>query len=352
MEQIKQKTPLSTISTIENENKIASYNYKIKDKEQNDYILDLMIYNQKISFEVKQSSDILNLIYKNEIGLKDLNQMCQKVFGFYNSLQEINDDFLKFLKNDNFIISKKNNTSIDIEMIIPHGFKKVNLHFNLNLIQNKIEDNMLNLLNNFHEFKKYTTEKINLLEKANSEKDIIIENLNKKIENLSNKFINIDNILFNSIYLFGNKCIKIFIYPKKIIYCLKVDAQIDISNYIDYNKKFNCEWFKPESSEELNDIIEHFYTNYKLYDIENYCWIITYGVETDPNDKKVGGYPIKVDGNGHGSGDNNIPGKCNGSGFTAFRKWGCSFANPNYFKKLCNWDSSYKFSIICLQKKI
>ncbi len=134
---------------------------------------------------------------------------------------------------------------------------------------------------------------------------------------------------------------------------MKVDAQIDISNYIDFNKKFNCDWFKPDSSEELNNIIEYFYNNYRKFDIESYCWIITYGVETDPNEKKVGGYPIKTDGNGARKGDDNIPGKCNGSGFTAFRKGiNCSFANPNYFKKLCNWDTNCKFSIICLQKNI
>ena len=340
MDQIQQKTPLST---NENENKIASYNFSLKDKGQNDYKLNLIIYNQKISFEVKQSSDILNQIYKNVIGLKDLCQMCQKVFGLYNNMQEINEDLFKFIKEENFIISKTDN-KIDIEMIIPHGFKKVNLHFNLNLIQNKIEDDFLNLLNNFNEFKKYTTEKINMLEKANSEKDIIIENLNKKIENLSSEM--------RSMNLININCIKKFKYPKKVIYCLKVDAQIDISNYIDYNKKYNCEWFRPESSKELNDIIEYFYDNYKLYDIEQYCWIITYGVETDPNEKKVGGYPIKADGFGALEGDNNIPGKCNGSGFTAFRKYTSSFANPNYFKKLCNWDSSNKYSIICLEKKI
>ena len=68
--------------------------------------------------------------------------------------------------------------------------------------------------------------------------------------------------------------------------------------------------------------------------------------------KKVGGYPIKANGEGAHKGDNNIPGKCNGSGFNAFRKAGCSFANPNNFKKLCNWDSGNKYSIICLQKKI
>ena len=117
----------------------------------------------------------------------------------------------------------------------------------------------------------------------------------------------------------SNNCIKHFLYDNKIIYCLKVDAQIDISNYIDYNKKFNCDWFKPDSSEELNDIIEYFKNNYKLYDIKEYCWIIIYGVETEPKEKKVGGYPIKADGEGAHGGDDNIPGKCNGSGFTAFR---------------------------------
>ena len=57
--------------------------------------------------------------------------------------------------------------------------------------------------------------------------------------------------------------------------------------------------FKPDSSEELNDIIEYFYTNYKLYYLEaNCCWIISYGVEIDPNEKKVWEYPIKANGNG------------------------------------------------------
>ena len=201
--------------------------------------------------------------------------------------------------------------------------------------------------------KKYTTDKLQILEKTNYEKDIQIENLNKKIENLSNELENKENLInkniIYSLILSNNNYIKQFIYQKKIIYCFKVDAQIDISNYIDYNKKFNCDWFKPDSSEELNDIIEFFNTNYELYDIDFYCWIITYGVETDPNKKKVGGYPIKAEGKGYSGGDDNIPGKCNGSGFTAFRKPDYSFANPNYFKKLCNWDSGHKYAIICLQ---
>ena len=212
MELIQQKTPLST-----NENEIATYNYSLKDKDQNNYKLNLIIYNQKISFEVKQSSDILNQVYKSEIELKDLSQMCQKVFGAYNNMQEINEDFFKFLKEENFIVTKIDN-KIGIEMIIPQGFKKVNLHFDLNLIQNKIEDDFLNLLNNFNEFKKYATEEINLLKKANSEKDIIIENLSKEIKNLRRMHLISDNK--------GIHCIKTFEYPKKIIYCLKVDVKL------------------------------------------------------------------------------------------------------------------------------
>ena len=151
--------------------------------------------------------------------------------------------------------------------------------FNLNLVQNKFENNLLNLLNHFNEFKKYTTDKLQILEKAKYEKNIIIDNLNKKIENLSNELKIKENLLIKKIIyssILSSNCIKNFIYQKKIIYCIKVDAQIDISNYIDYNKKFNCDWFKPDSSEESNDIIEYFYTNYKLYDISSSCWIITY----------------------------------------------------------------------------
>ena len=54
--------------------------------------------------------------------------MSQKLFGAYKSMQEIDEDYFKFLKKENFIISKKSNI-INIEMIIPHGFKKINLLF-------------------------------------------------------------------------------------------------------------------------------------------------------------------------------------------------------------------------------
>ena len=240
-------------NTTEKGNKIASYNYTLKDKEQNEYIVDLIIYEKKFVIKAKQSSDILNLIYKNEICLNDLVQMHKKIFGYYENMQEINEDYFKYLKKEDFIISKKDN-SINIEIIIPHGFKKVNLFFDLNLVKNKIEDNSINISNNFNEFKKFVTDKINFLEKANSEKDIEIEKLNKKIETLISDKKNKENLTNKKI----DNCVKKFIYPKKIIYCLKVDAQIDISNYIDYNLKFGLDWFKPGSSYELNDIIEHF----------------------------------------------------------------------------------------------
>ena len=92
---------------------------------QNDYIIDLIIYDQKISLEAKKSSDILNQFYKSEIGFKELCQMSPKLFEAYKSIEEINEDYFKFIEKENFIISKKSNL-INIEMIISHGFKKIN----------------------------------------------------------------------------------------------------------------------------------------------------------------------------------------------------------------------------------
>ena len=85
-------------SFVQNKNKIASYNYVIKDNEQNNYILDLIIQRQKILFEAKQSSDSLNQIYESEIELKELCQMSQKLFGAYKCKQEIDEDYLFFQK--------------------------------------------------------------------------------------------------------------------------------------------------------------------------------------------------------------------------------------------------------------
>ena len=313
---------------------------------------------KKLQMEFINNLKKLKMNYSNSIkSLKDI----QKIYSTNieknknNKIIKVENEFknrkISFLNEYNK--NKKNLQSIiDIIEIVKTSYEK----YDKNLYYCRNFSTMSKNIKGIKEKKQINIsikDQLKILEKENSEKDITIENLNKKIENLSNELKNKENLInktINSSLLLSNNCIKHFIYPKKIIYCLKVDAQIDISNYIDYNKKFNCDWFKPNSSEELNDIIEYFYTNYSLYDIKGYCWIITYGVETDPNEKKVGGYPIKAEGVGAYEGDGNIPGKCNGSGFTAFRKWSSSFANPNYFKKLSNWDKDCKFSIICLQK--
>ena len=273
-----------------------------------------------------------NLIYLDvPIGLNVINDIILEI----KESSKSNEDIIEELTNQ---INEQNN------LIKEKDIKIEELENKLNEYQNKSNENNEKLNSDILILKNTIQKNKEEFEKTNSEKDNQIEILNNDLKNKLN--------LLNSLIL-PNNCIKLFLYPKKIIYCLKVDAQIDISNYIDYNKKFNCDWFKPDSSEELNNIIEYFYNNHKIYDIGIGCWIITYGVETDPNEKKVGGYPIKVNGNGYDKGDDNVPGKCNGSGFTAFRKGiNCSFANPNYFKKLCNWDSGNKFSIICLQKNI
>ncbi len=71
----------------------------------------------------------------------------------------------------------------------------------------------------------------------------------------------------------------------------------------------------------------------------SYSWIITYGVETDPVNRKIGAFTVKVAGGGHADGDDNVKGRCNGTSYTAFRNVNSSFANPNKFGKGCCWDS-------------
>ena len=300
-----------------------------------------------------ENSNILedtNQIYLDvPIGLNVINDIILEIKESNKSNEDIIEDLTNQINEQNILIKEKDIKIKELENKLNEYQNKSNennekLNSDILILKNTIQKNK-------EEFKLnelMSIDKLKILEKTNSEKDKQIENLNKKIENLNNELKNKENLI-NSL---PNNCIKLFLFPKKIIYCLKVDAQIDISNYIDYNKKFNCDWFKPDSSEELNNIIEYFYNNHKIYDIGIGCWIITYGVETDPNEKKVGGYPIKTNGNGSREGDDNVSGKCNGTGFTAFRKGSSSFANSNYFKKLCNWDSSDKFSIICLQKNI
>ncbi len=50
-----------------------------------------------------------------------------------------------------------------------------------------------------------------------------------------------------------------------------------------------------------------------------YGWLITHGVSTDPENRLFGGFKVNVEGKGNEDGDDGIPGKCNGSAFTAIR---------------------------------
>lgn len=80
-------------------------------------------------------------------------------------------------------------------------------------------------------------------------------------------------------------------------------------------------------------------------------WIITHGLETDPEHSLYGGFKVEVDGIGANSGDDNVCGRCNGSAFTAIRKYSSSFANPNLdFKIGCCWNMDLKFVFVALEE--
>lgn len=58
---------------------------------------------------------------------------------------------------------------------------------------------------------------------------------------------------------------------------------------------------------------------------------------------------MNVNGGEGDEGDDNVKGRCNGTGFTAIRKSASSFANPNIKNtKPCCWDTGLKFCFIVL----
>jgi hypothetical protein len=242
-----------------------------------------------------------------------------KAFSFAESISEVYEAFLLKFKPDEFEIKKEgNDLNLSFDFVLMN--KKINFNFDLKYKNPEISIDILNQL---------MTE---------------IKNLRNEVKDLHTK----QNILIKKNELMGGEAIKFFDFENKTVFGYKVDAQKDIKNFKNFNLLYEMDWYSPGSPHEANTIIDYFHNNYSQHGLHQYTWMITYGVKTDPNNKKVGDYVINCNGGGHDKGDDGVLGKCNGTGFTAFRKVSCSFANPQTFGKLCNWDSSYH-SIILLQ---
>lgn len=73
---------------------------------------------------------------------------------------------------------------------------------------------------------------------------------------------------------------------------------------------------------------------------------------TEPDNKKIGLFVCVVNGAGYDESDDGVAGKCNETGFYAFRKHVSSFARPLRSENLVTRDSTLNFSVSYCNLKI
>jgi FtsZ-binding cell division protein ZapB len=152
------------------------------------------------------------------------------------------------------------------------------------------------------------------------------------------------------------QAVKIFEFSHKTVYCYIINTKIEMRNYKNFNLLYELDWYRPDSSEEANNIIDYFagtYSNFirgddpkvgvlaqlQYYYLYAFTPLITYGVSFEPSNFTLNGYKLNVGGNGSGN-----PGR----GFCAFRKncWkfcSCLFDLPEDY-------IGEHFAVICLQE--
>jgi len=105
----------------------------------------------------------------------------------------------------------------------------------------------------------------------------------------------------------------------------------DLTLYTTFCTDRGLAWWSPKSAADAQELITFAY-NLDLY----HTWIQIYGSTTTDVSGLVGGYPVIVDSPGCVDGSS--------SGWTAFRKWGCSFCDPeNQSNASCCWDGDHMY---------
>jgi hypothetical protein len=342
-----------------------------------EYTITMSQYDDNLKFKVVMEHSLNTWEIVNSLEYFKIN----KAFTFADSIDEVYEGLEALLKEKNFTILKNGNLlSLSFNFIVFN--KNFNFILELNYIHGNISIEMLNqvmnevknLRNEIKETKIKGESQEGFMKEINKIQEMLqfnveiqtkqfeaqdkkidaqeekIKFLEKKIENQESLIDLKEKKLIKLFRFLGMDPIVKFKFSKKTVYCYKVDAQKDINDFKNFNQINGLDWFTPDSSKEVNEVIEYFHLHYSKHNLEQLGWIITYGVTSDPLYKKIGNFVINADGYGFGLGDDGIVGRCNGSGFTAFRKGGdFSFANPNIFGKFCNWDSNYKKAIILLQ---
>jgi hypothetical protein len=111
------------------------------------------------------------------------------------------------------------------------------------------------------------------------------------------------------------------------VYIWKTTQCQDLTMATDFCTKRGLAWWKPKSQADAQKLV----TTTANY-INQPLWVQVYGLKTDMNASTLGGYQVQVDSPG-------CVNSCDGTGFGAFRRWGCSYCDPkNNQNQSCCWD--------------
>jgi hypothetical protein len=120
------------------------------------------------------------------------------------------------------------------------------------------------------------------------------------------------------------------------VYIFKTTPCQDLTTQTTFCQSRGLRWWKAKSAADAQLLI----TNAYNLD-ETHTWIQVYGATTRLSPGRVDGYPVTVDGENGTMASN--------GGWTAFRKWGDSFCNPETSQygelanRSCCWDTGHPY---------
>jgi len=119
-------------------------------------------------------------------------------------------------------------------------------------------------------------------------------------------------------------------FEARTVYIFKSDKCADLNQHTTYCQDRGLTWWKAKSQADAQKLID------VAFGLDQWhTWIQVFGAATN-NNGTVDGYNVVVDG----------PGCVESSpdGWTAFRKWACSFCEPtNYQSQSCCWDKDHAY---------
>ena len=167
---------------IELKEELSTIEYEIKGENNLSFNFTIIKERQYINFIVKENEDIF-ILYKKILSLQDFYD-SNRIFRQYISIDELFDLYLKKLTTSEITIDKSDNI-IKIIFLIEFRGEKDEIPFILYQNQFNIEEVIKNICEKVKEYEKNEKEnnnKIKELEIKLNEKDIIINNLIKKVD--------------------------------------------------------------------------------------------------------------------------------------------------------------------------